>query len=211
MKTLLMCGLLSVMLAAPLGAAGALSEFAEAWSAIDNYSCTIQSHDVEGTNVQDRTEHYWFKKPTNAKIEIVAGPGRGSGAVWHGGDKVLGHLGGILAGIKQSVSINDRRATSLRGDTIESASFAGILAYYQGAKGTISESAGEAINGTPTDEVSLKIANVAANHNVTRDVLYLSKATHLPVRRVKYEGDTLVKQQDFSSVKLNPGLKDSDF
>jgi hypothetical protein len=38
-----------------------------------------------------------------------------------------------------------------------------------------------------------------------------SRATHLPVRRTSYAGDTQVKQEDFSAVKLNPGLTEADF
>jgi len=31
------------------------------------------------------------------------------------------------------------------------------------------------------------------------------------VRRVRYEGNILVKQEDFINLKTNTGLKDSDF
>ena len=202
---------LAAVLLAPARAAAPLSDFADAWAKVDDYTCTIVSHDVLGTQTQDRRENYWFKKPNFAKIEIVEGPGKGSGAVWHGGDTVVGHLGGILAGFKQTVSLHDKRATSLRGDTIDSASFSSILSYYQNAKGGLSEGPAETVDGTPVDTVLLKTADPAASNGVTREALYLSKATHLPVRRVKFDGDKLVKQQDFTNVKLDPGLKASDF
>lgn len=191
--------------------ASALSDFAEAWSKVDNYSCSIVVHETLGTQTQDRRYDFWFKKPTLAHIEITSGPGRGSGSVWHGGDTVLGHQGGLLRGIKLNISLNDSRAVSLRGDPMTVAIFGNILAIYQSGIGTVTEGPGETIDGSPTDMVTLKIANPAANKNVSRDVLYLSKTTHLPVRRVRYEGDTLVKQEDFVNVKINPGLKDSDF
>lgn len=202
---------LFALMAAAAPAASSLSEFSEAWAKVSDYSCSIVVHETQGSQTQDRRYDFWFKKPTFAKLEIVSGPGRGSGASWTGGDKVRGHRGGILAGIKMSVSINDAQAVSLRGDNISTASFGYILSNLQSGKGTLSEAAGDAIEGAPTDMIALKIANPAADHNVTRDVVYLSKVSHLPVRRVRYEGDTLVKEEDFVSVKLNPGLRESDF
>ena len=46
---------------------------------------------------------------------------------------------------------------------------------------------------------------------ITKRVVALSQVTHLPVRRSGYAGDTLVKQEDFSDLSINPGLKESDF
>jgi outer membrane lipoprotein-sorting protein len=191
--------------------ASTLSDFADAWQKVDNYSCSIVVHETLGAQTQDRRYDFWFKKPTLAKIEITSGPGRGSGSVWHGGDTVLGHQGGLLRGIKMNVSINDSRAVTLRGDTINTASFGFMLSVYQSSVGTVSESPGETIDGGPTDMLVLKVANPSANKSVSRDVLYLSKVTHLPVRRMRYEGDMPVKQEDFVNVKLNPGLTESDF
>ncbi len=191
--------------------AGTLSDFADAWKAVNDYSCSIVDHEVLGSQVQDRRYDYWFKKPSLAKIEIVSGPGKGSGSVWHGGDTVVGHQGGFMHFVHMTVSIHDPRAVSLRGDTIADASFGSILAMYQSGKGTVTEAAGEPVDGTPTDMLVMKITDPASDKGVTRDVLYLSKSTHLPVRRVRYAGDAIVKQEDFVNVKINPGLKDSDF
>ena len=188
--------------------ASTLGDFAEAWSKVDNYSCSIVVHETKGSDVQDRKYDFWFKKPTLAKIEITSGPGRGSGSVWHGGDTVVGHQGGLLRGIKMTVSIHDSRAVSLRGDTMDTASFAHILSVFQ--KGSATEGPPQTINGAATDAL-VRTADASAENGVTKDVVYLSKATHLPVRRVRYAGDAIVKQEDFVDVKLNPGLTDNDF
>jgi outer membrane lipoprotein-sorting protein len=204
--------LLALMAATPSSAATPLAEFADAWAKIDDYRCSIVVHETKGTSVQDRQYNFWFKKPTIAKLEITSGPGRGGGASWTCGDKVRGHQGGLLSGVKLTVSINDSRAVSLRGDTIDTASFAYILANLQNsAKGTVSEGPGLTIDGVATDAVALRVANPASNQNVTRDVTYISRTTHLPVRRERFEGETLVKQETFVDVKPNVGLKDSDF
>lgn len=212
MTRILFATVLFASLCAARASAATLSDFADAWKVVNDYSCSIVVHETLGSQVQDRRYDFWFKKPTLAKIEIVSGPGRGSGSVWHGGDTVLGHQGGLLRGIKMTVSLHDSRAVSLRGDTMDTASFGNILSAFQSnMRGTLTESAGETIDGKPTDMLSMKIADPAQEKGVTRDVLYLSKITHLPVRRVRYAGDAIVKQEDFVNVKLNPGLKDSDF
>lgn len=211
MRRVLLAFVLLALACTVRASASTLTDFADAWSKIDNYSCSIVVHETLGTQVQNRTYDYWFKKPDLAHIEITAGPGRGSGSWWHGGDTVVGHQGGLLRGIHMTISLTDPRAVSLRGDTMNTASFGYILGVYQSGIGTESEADGGTIDGTPTDMIALKITNPSAYKDVTRDVLYLSKATHLPVRRMRYEGDTLVKQEDFTNVKLNPGLKDSDF
>jgi len=211
MTRILLASVFLALLCAGRASATALGDFADAWSKVDDYTCTIVVHETLGSNTQDRTYDYWFKKPSLAKIEITSGPGSGSGSVWHGGDTVLGHQGGLFRGIKMSVSIHDPRAVSLRGDTIADASFGTTLAFYQGNNGTIAESAGPAIDGVPTNVITLTIANPQSDNGVTRDVLYISTATHLPVRRMRYTGDTVVKLENFTRLKVNPGLKDSDF
>jgi outer membrane lipoprotein-sorting protein len=170
--------------------ASALSDFANAWAKVEDYTCQITTHETTGADVQDRTYAYAFKKPHAAKSEITAGPGKGAKLVWNGGAN---------------------RAMGLRGDTLESTSFASILASYQSDKGTISESTTDTILGVPIDTVTMLVANPSANKDVSKDVLFISRATHLPVRRARYEGNILVKQEDFINVKVNTGLKDADF
>ncbi|MGH7659840.1 MAG: LolA family protein [Vulcanimicrobiaceae bacterium] len=211
MTRIVFAAVLFASLCAARASAGTLSDFADTWKAVSDYSCSIVVHETLGNQTQDRRYDFWFKKPALAKIEIVSGPGKGSGSVWHGGDTVVGHQGGMMHFMHLTVSIHDSRAVDLRGDTMDTASFGSILTVYQSGKGAISEAAGDTIDGAPTDTIAMKIADPASNDGVTRDVLYLSRATHLPVRRVRYAGDAIVKQEDFVNVKINPGLKASDF
>jgi outer membrane lipoprotein-sorting protein len=211
MKRVIVALVILAFAATGRASASALSDFATAWGSVSDYTCQIVVHETQGTQVQDRTYDYAFKKPHTAKIEITGGPGKGGGSVWTGGDTVLGHQGGLFHGVKMNVSITDPRATSLRGDTIDSASFASILAVYQSNKGTLAETTTDTIQGTPIDTITLTITNPSANKDVSKDVLYISRMTHLPVRRARYEGAVLVKQEDFINVKTNTGLKDSDF
>jgi len=184
----------------------ATSAFSDAWAKIDNYSETIVAHETtnDGKSSQDRTYSYKFVKPTAALIEITDGPGKGGGAAWHGGDKVKGHQGGFLSHVKLIISINDPRATSLRGDTLEVASFGWELDHFLNTAGTLSDekSGGKTV-------ITLTPASAEKN-GVTKETLTLDDSTHLPVERDQYVGSTLVKTEKFSDVKLNPGLTVKD-
>ena len=183
--------------------------FAAAWAGIDSYTATIATHEISGTNTQDRVYRYAYLKPHFAKIDIVSGPGKGGGAVWSGGDTVKGHQGGFTSFIKLSISISDPRATSLRGDTIDHGSFQSVadeLSIGKVEPGTTAAT----VDGVPSDLVAIDLAP-ATPGGVTKVVIALSRVTHLPVRRTAFAGDTQVKQEDFSDVKVDPGLTEADF
>jgi outer membrane lipoprotein-sorting protein len=189
----------------------ALSAFGTAVDALRDYTVTIAVHETFGGRRQDRAVRYWYKKPTTAKIEVISGAGRGGVAVWRGGDTVRGHQGGLLSIIKLTVGLHDARATSLRGDTIDSSYFGSILKFFKTTKGELSEAPGPAIEGVPTEAITLIVADPNANEHISKDVAYLSRTTHLPVKRERFEGDALVKSQFFSNLKLNANLTDQDF
>ncbi|MBV9104322.1 MAG: hypothetical protein JO060_12095 [Candidatus Eremiobacteraeota bacterium] len=182
--------------------------FRDAWNGVKSFTATIQSHEVKGSATQDRTYHYAYLKPHFARIDIVDGPGKGGGAVWTGGDTIRGHRGGFLSGIQLNRPINDPEAVSLRGDNLLRASFQSVADDLKAAS-NVAESAGT-LDGQAVDILSAPLAS-ADSSGVTKHVIYLSKATHLPVQRNTYAGDQLVKTEKWSNVNPNAGLKDSDF
>jgi hypothetical protein len=189
--------------AAPSGPAAA---FLEAWGKIPSYTTNIKVHMTKGSDVQDRTYHYAFLKPHFAKIDITGGAGRGSGAVWTGGDTVSGHQGGLLSGIHLTVSIHDGRATDLRAHTIDTGSFENVAEAIKAAPSvTMGE---ETANGTAYDTVTYPYKDDAG---ATKRTVLLSRTTHLPVRRVTFEGDKVVETEDYSDVNTSANLKPSDF
>ena len=189
--------------AAPSGPAAA---FIDAWAKVPSYACNIKVHETKGTDVQDRTYHYAYLKPHFARIDITGGPGRGGGAMWKGGDTVSGHQGGILSGIHLNVSIHDGRAVDLRGGTINEASFEDVA---DNIKSAASATNGEeTLNGTAYDTVTVPFKDA---NGATKRVIFLSKTTHLPARRVTYAGDTVVVIEDFSDVNVAANLKENDF
>ena len=188
--------------AAPAGPAAA---FLEAWAKVPSYTTNIKVHETKGTDVQDRTYHYAYLKPHFARIDITGGPGRGGGAVWSGGDSVSGHQGGILSGIHLRVSIHDGRAVDLRGGTIDEGSFQNMADAVAKGGTTGGE---ETVSGITYDTVSYPYTD---SNGATKRVVFLSRTTHLPARRVTYAGDTIVETEDFTDVNTAANLKESDF
>lgn len=181
--------------AAPSGSAAA---FLDAWSKVTSYTCDIKVHETKGSDVQDRTYHYAYLKPHFAKIDITGGPGKGGGAAWRGGDSVSGHQGGFLSGIHLNVSIHDGRAVDLRGGTIDQASFQSVADELKAAPTA-------SVNG---DAVTYPFSDA---NGATKRTVEFSAATHLPVHRLTYAGETVVLDETFSNVNVNAGLKESDF
>jgi outer membrane lipoprotein-sorting protein len=200
--------LLAGMCATPAVAGPAETAFFEAWGKINSYTSTVVDHETNGKETQDRTYHFAYLKPHFARIDIVEGPGKGGGAVWTGGDTVRGHQGGFLSGVQLTVSIHDSRAVSLRGDTLLRASFQSVVDDLKAAS-NVTESSGTE-GGQAVDVLSAPLAS-ADSAGVTKHVVYLSKATHLPVQRTTYAGDQVVKTEKWSDVNTNANLKESDF
>ncbi len=202
--TLIAAALSSALLgAAPAGPAAA---FLDAWSKVTSYTDNIKIHVVKGNDVQDRTYHYAYLKPHFAKIDITGGAGRGGGASWKGGDTVSGHQGGILSGVHLNISIHDGRAVDLRGGTIVEASFDNVA---DNIKSAASATNGEeAWSGTTYDTVTIPYKDA---FGATKRVIFLSKTTHLPARRVTYQGDAIVIDEVFTDVNTAANLKESDF
>jgi outer membrane lipoprotein-sorting protein len=188
-----------------------LDEANAAFAKVNDYTATVTVHEVDGKNADDHVYAYAFKRPTSAKIDVLSGSNKGGGIVWTGGDKVKGHRGGILSGIHLTLDLHDKQVLSLRGDSIDTGTIPAMLDRFKQVKGDVTEGSGMTIDGVATDAVTLKVADSAADKGVTREVLYLSKTTHLPVRRDRFAGDTLVKSEVFTNLKTNVGLKDSDF
>ena len=190
--------------------APAIDAFNAAFAGVTSYTFKLHSHEVKGSDVQDRVYDYSFMKPHFAKTLISSGAGRGSGGVWAGGDQVSGHQGGFLSGIHLKVDLHDGRAVSLLGHTIPDGLPQTIVEKYATTPGTLTESDGGLIGGAPTDLLDLKVATPGAD-GVTERKLYLSKSTHWPVRELLYAGSTVIADDTFTDYNLNANLTQNDF
>jgi outer membrane lipoprotein-sorting protein len=202
------------LFAGPASAAStpAIAAFDSAFASINDYTYNLRSHEALNGNVQDRVYAYSFMKPHFAKTLITSGDGNGSGGVWAGGDQVSGHQGGFLSGIHLKVGLHDGRAVSMLGYTIPDGLMQNVVARYKNVAGTLTQHVGGKIDGVQTDLVVLIPSNPAAqDHGATRDMLYFSQTTHLPLREIMYVGDKVLVDESFLDTKTNVGLTQNDF
>lgn len=192
--------------------APAISAFRAAFANTTSFTYKLHSHEVKGTDVQDRVYDYSFMKPHYAKTLIESGAGRGSGGVWAGGDQVSGHQGGFLSGIHLKVGLHDGRAVSLRGYTIPQGLPQEVVATYTDVKGDLKQTNNAGvIDGVQTDLLTLKVADPASNGGISEQKLYLSEKTHFPLRQILYDGKTPVLDQSFTDWNLDAHLTQNDF
>src|SRR5580700_797513 len=191
--------------------APAITAFDRTFAGTEDFTCIMRVHEVRGTQTQDRVYQYWFMKPHDVKTMILDGDGKGSGGVWVGGDQVSGHLGGILSGIHVKIGLSDPRVVSLRGVTIPQSLLPGVVDDYGTIPGKLSEIDSGKIEGVETERLDLKVADPALNHDVSEQILYLSKDTHWPVRQIMYSGSQVVLDESVSDLKTNVGLTRGDF
>ena len=183
----------------------AWTAFNDVWKGVTSYSATVIVFERQGTEVQSSVLDYTFRKPSSATVHFTAGPNAGVTVVWNGGDTVVAHRGtGLAALFKWTFSIRDPHVTTIRGSSIDQLSFAAMLAHSQGTPGIVSQGVGPAILDIPTEAVTLVPASSVTNSGLTREVVDISVPTGLPLRILGYEGNTLVRQIDFSNIVLRP-------
>jgi hypothetical protein len=191
--------------------APAIAAFDRAYNGVTDYTCILRVHEAKGTQTQDRIYQYSFMNPHYVKTLILDGDGKGAGGVWVGGDQVSGHLGGILSGFHLKVGLHDPRAVSLRGVTIPDGLLPRIIDDYGTIPGKLTQTDGGKIGGIDTDRLELSVADPAANHDITDQIVYLSKETHWPIRQIMYSGTQIVLDESVDDLKTNVGLTKSDF
>ena len=134
-------------------------------------------------------------------MNVTAGDGKGSAAVWRGGDTVTGHQGGWLSMVKLNLNIHAHLATSLRGTTIADANWGALYDHLT----TLKASSMTADVSNQTTTITVMVADPASDNSVTKEVMVLGKDS-LPIEFDQFEGDQQVKRVTYADVKLNVDL-----
>jgi outer membrane lipoprotein-sorting protein len=193
----------------------ALKRSAGAWSSIHDYAVTIDAHEVLGRSSQDRVLRYVFRKPAQARLDLMAGRRRVATILWSGGDSVVAYRSG-LSFLRVHGSPDDRRFTSLRGNGVRTAVLGDIVACFEQHQSSIRERGGPAVNGEPTDEIVLERAGFScagdspADRGITRDVIDVSQRGTILMRR-RYQGSELVEAWSLRDYRINAGFDDPVF
>lgn len=217
-------GLTAVLLLAalPVGAASGPVELGmldATWAKVNDYQANIVAEEFDADQPQARRFHFSYMRPDHVKAEIMDGPLRGMVAIWNGGDKVIVFHHGMLAGVRVPFPLHDRMVTSPRGNTVASANFGEALACFDAHAEFVRVQDGPEIDGIQTVELVLNgdpaIACPGYSDkdilDVTKDVLVVDPHTNLPLRRLRYAGDTLLEQWDIRDLRVNTGLTQADF
>jgi hypothetical protein len=179
-----------------------LSDFAQAWAGLGAYTTTVNAFERKGTDAVAVTMDYAFTKPSTVKIHLITGPNAGANLSWNGGDTVTGWRSGFLSFIKKTFSLHDSYVSTTRGASVDQLSFGAILNHAEHEPGKLESAPAQEIDGTVADVVTLIPSDPVHDGGLTREVVELSPATHLPVRILGYEGPTLVRKVDFTKVTL---------
>ena len=201
----------SCVAASAANQATVITAFDRTYAGVTDYTCVLHVHEAKGAQTQDRVYQYSFMNPHYVKTLILDGEGKGSGGVWIGGDEVSGHLGGILSGIHLKINLHDPRAVSLRGVTIPDGLLPRIIDDYGTIPGKLRQTDGGKIGGIETDRLELNVADPASNHDITDQILWVSKETHWPIRQIMYSGPQIVLDESVDNLKTNVGLTKTDF
>ena len=207
--------------AMPVLAAGSteLSTLDSTWSKVEDYQATIVAVEFSGSTQQERRFHFSYLRPDHVKAEILDGALRGMVAIWNGGDKVTVYHHGMLAGLRVGFPLHDHMVTSPRGNTVASANFGAALECYLMHPELVHTQEGPEINGAATMELVMESttplqcpgSSEKDSSSVTKDSMIVDGKTNLPLRRLRYAGDTLVEQWDIKDLRVNTGLKLTDF
>jgi len=168
------------------------------WESVHTYECTARVHEAKGDSVQDRTYLVRFERPTQTRVDIIAGDGRGSVAVWNGGDKVRGHQGGFLSIIRLNVGIHSKFATDLRGTTITEANFGSLIAHLESLDPSVehvTKAAGKIV-------LVVKLNTPSTGNDVSKEI-YILAPNWLPIEYYEFAENKVVRHVVDSSLKLN--------
>jgi hypothetical protein len=187
----------------------ALNDARAAIAALTSYSVVVSVRDIVRDRAHDRTVTIAVKRPAT-KMTIIDGATPGTAIAWRGEGKARLRRLGILARLP-AVSV-DRNAASLAfadGAPVTAVLFSELVASFDSSTGTIAQSEGPTIAGRATDDITEELT-VTAPAKPRRIVLTLDRATHLPVRFLRYVDDNLTELVLFDDVVVNAPLRDAD-
>jgi outer membrane lipoprotein-sorting protein len=170
-----------------------LSAFGKEWESMNGYKTSIHCYSEKGGKTENSQFNYTFTKPSSISMTIVSGPRAGNTVTWSGGDSVTAGKGMFA----KKFSVTDSAVTSLRGATVVDLSFGSILKHAESVAGT-KTSAATTIDGAAAHAVTVNVADPAADNGLTREVLYISDGTNLPVRVDGYEEAKMVSSCTFT-------------
>lgn len=168
------------------------------------YDCEITSK-KNGKTIKEAGTFY-FKKPRNIRVDVTAGPKRGSVAVLRPDGKVRGHLGGMLKFFVATVSSNSSLLTSTTGHSLVQSDYKTLAAELQKY---LKE--GWTANMTRTADDGNYILEMTAPGEKRHKRIVVDEKTLLPVEWENTAGGKLESNCKFKKLVVDPGLSPALF
>jgi len=182
------------------------------YDGITDYQCRFSEWCTKGSQREERTINYYFKRPRWIRMDIIAGNNWldiGSAGVYKNDGKVSGRKGGILGFLPLRVRLSSPLATTLRGSRFDQSDLYATLEklYFHLSGSAVS------LERLPNGLIQFSAIprDPRLNDGFSKDVLIIDPATWLPQSSDSYEGDAVVQHAEWSHYICNAGLPDELF
>lgn len=182
-----------------------------AYNSINDYQCRLHETSVLGNRYEKRIVNFYFKKPRMIRMDILMGNrpfDSGSVGVYTGGNKVIGHQGGILKSIVLTLPKKSPLATTIRGIAFDESDMQAVIErlIYLNNYGTVSiENEGSSLKFTCAP------FRAADYEGITKEIAWADKKSLLISRNERYVGEKLVQEVEWKGYIVNAGLPDELF
>jgi hypothetical protein len=191
---------------------GLLNTLKTKWTSIQDYQSKMRSRNRLGEQTDEKKLEFFFKRPHQVRTEVSDGDKKGSVLTRDATGKIRGKKGGVLGIVAITLSEDDERVSNLRGRKFYLADWGSVIKeFFDAAK------KGWKLTMLPDEKFNesdcyvLQAEGSDPKSPVTRDVIYVEKASSLILCRRQYEGRTLVNEVVWWDIHLNVGLDDSLF
>lgn len=186
-----------------------VKQFGRFLETVTDYQCRMYEWSIKGRKKEIRYINFYFRKPRLIRMDIIDGNRNGdpgSIAVLLPDGRVRGRKGGILSPFAITVDKDSAPATTIRGVTFDESDALAALdrLHFLLDHSTVRFSTDP--GGWLFDCLLDK-----PEQEITREILYLSSTTMMPVYTKSMEGDKLVQHVEWSSYIINGGLPEEFF
>ena len=182
-------------------------QWAEKIQSANDYEFEMDTVKLENGKEQSSSEHVWVKKPDMIRIRMDKGSHRGSEIIINSDGRVHAHDGGLLKGIKVSMSKNDSRLRDAQGDYAWQSDFATQCKLLH----TELQSPEKAEAMETPDGMQLEVVSHDSRFKGPRKDIWVFDSNWVPVRHETFDGGTMLDKTVYHDFKENQGLKDSFF
>ena len=189
-----------------------LNDLKTKWTSIQDYKCKMRSRNRLGDQKDEKKLAFSFKRPHQVRAEVLEGDKRGSVLTRDAAGLIRGKKGGVLGLVPITLSEDDEKVTNLRGRKFYLADWGSVIKeFFDWAKKGWKLSMLPDDKSLGSDCYVLQAEGKDSKNPVTRDVIFIDKASSLILCRKQYEGETLVNEVVWLDIQLNAGLDDSLF